>query len=145
MAQKKDRSRFSIKFRENDPAHERTICILESQGQRNIAPLLVNAVLHYVQCSETPDMSHMLAEKAQSLMDKNAIENIVKDILLQEGIIKAGIQKDEEIQVTAETKLMQDMQKRKEEMPAESIKTQNPVNDDMRAMIARTLSAFRNE
>jgi len=145
MAQKKDRSRFSIKFRESDPAHERTICILESQGQRNIAPFLVNAVLHYVQCSETPDMSHMLAEKAQALMDKNKIEDIVKEILLQEGIIKAGIQKTEEVQSTAETKLMEDMQRRKEEIPIESIKPPNPVNDNMREMIARTLSAFRNE
>ena len=145
MAQKKDRSRFSIKFRENDPAHERTICILESQGQRNIAPFLVNAVLHYVQCSETPDMSHMLAEKAQTLMDKNAVEDIVKEILLQEGIIKAEIQKVEQIQSTAETKLMEDMQRRKEELPVEVIKPQNPVNDDMREMIARTLSAFRSE
>ena len=93
MAQKKDRSRFSIKFRESDPAHERTICILERQGQRNIAPFIVNAVLHYVQCSETPDISHMLAEKAQVLMDKNTIEDIVKEILLQEGIIKTEIQR----------------------------------------------------
>lgn len=145
MAQKKDRSRFSIKFRENDPAHEKTICILENQGQRNIAPFIVNAVLHYVQCSETPDISHMLAEKAQALMDKNTIEDIVKEILLQEGIIKTEIQKAEEVQVVAETKLMEDMQRRKEEIPVESIKPQNLVNDDMRAMIARTLSAFRSE
>ena len=145
MAQKKDRSRFSIKFRENDPAHERTICILESQGQRNIAPFLVNAVLHFVQCSETPDITRMLAEKAQVLMDKNAVEDIVKEILLQEGIIKAGIQKTKEVQVTAEKKLMEDIKSRKEEIPAESIKSQNPVNDDVREMIARTLSAFRSE
>ena len=145
MAQKKDRSRFSIKFRENDPAHERTICILESQGQRNIAPFLVNAVLHFVQCSETPDITRMLAEKAQVLMDKNAVEDIVKEILLQEGIIKAGIQKTKEVQVTAEKKLMEDIKSRKEEIPAESIKSQNPVNDDVREMISRTLSAFRSE
>lgn len=90
-------------------------------------------------------MSHMLAEKAQTLMDKNAVEDIVKEILLQEGIIKAEIQKVEQIQSTAETKLMEDMQRRKEELPVEVIKPQNPVNDDMREMIARTLSVFRNE
>ena len=145
MAQKKDRSRFSIKFRENDPAHERTICILESQGQRNIAPFLVNAVLHYVQCSETPDIARMLAEKAQTLMDKNAVEDIVKEILLQEGIIRAEDQKTEEVQATVETKWMEDIQRRKEKLPVEVIKPQNPVNDDMREMIARTLSAFRSE
>lgn len=78
-------------------------------------------------------------------MDKNKIEDIVKEILLQEGIIKVGIKKTEEVQSTAETKLMEDMQRRKEEIPVEVIKPQNPVNDDMPAMIARTLSAFRNE
>ena len=88
MAQKKDRSRFTIKFRESDPAHNMTIRILERQGQRNIAPFLVNAVLHYVQCSETPDMSHMLADNPASIVDRNAIEEIVWGVLRQQGIIR---------------------------------------------------------
>ena len=93
MAQKKDRSRFTIKFRENDPAHDMTIRIMEKQGQRNIAPFLVNAVLHYVQCSETPDVSHMLAENSQPLLDRNAVEEIVREILRQQGIIKEELQR----------------------------------------------------
>ena len=87
----------------------------------------------------------MLAENSQPMIDKNVIEDIVKEILRQEGIIKAGSQKDEKVQVSAETKLMRDMQQRKVETSAESIKPQNMVNDDMRAMIARTLLVFRNE
>ena len=69
-------------------------------------------MLHYVQCSETPDIARMLAEKAQTLMDKNAVEDIVKEILLQEGIIKAESQKTEEVQATTETKLMEDIRRR---------------------------------
>ena len=145
MAQKKDRSRFSIKFRENDPTHERTICILESQGQRNIAPFLVNAVLHYVQCSETPDMSHMLAESPQPIMDKSGIEDIVKEILRQQGIIKEEQESESRISSFKDIKMIQDM---KDEMPKkndEIIESQKVVNEDMRAMIARTLSSFRKE
>ena len=47
MAQKKDRSRFTIKFRESDPAHDMTIRILEKQGQRNAAPHSQETVLYY--------------------------------------------------------------------------------------------------
>lgn len=32
MKEKKDRERFSIKFNENDPAHEAVIRLLEKQG-----------------------------------------------------------------------------------------------------------------
>lgn len=121
MAQKKDRSRFTIKFRESDPAHDMTIRILENQGQRNIAPFLVNAVLHYVQCSETPDMSHMLAEKPAPMVDRNAIEEIVVGILWKKGII------------------------REEDISVDNSSSQNVVNEEMIAMITRTLSAFRRE
>lgn len=142
MAQKKDRSRFTIKFRENDPAHERTICILESQGQRNIAPFLVNAVLHYVQCSETPDVSHMLVENQVPIVDRNAIEEIVWGILRQQGIIRGKIQKDKEIQDFAGIRILSD---KNEERQTQNIQSQNIVGNDMRAMISKTLSAFRSE
>lgn len=142
MAQKKDRSRFSIKFRENDPAHKRTICILESQGQRNIAPFLVNAVLHYVQCTETPDVSHMLVENTQQTISRDAIEDIVKEILRKQGIIK------EELKIRSKEEAFETgkvVQHKKEEIPSESIELPIMVNDDMRAMIAKTLSTFRNK
>lgn len=142
MAQKKDRSRFSIKFRENDPAHERTICILESQGQRNIAPFLVNAVLHYVQCSETPDLSRMLIENSQPQMDKAKIENIVKEILLQQGIIKEEVDEAINKEITTEKKfVLNDRESKK----TENIMSQVQVDDNMRAIISRTLSVLRNE
>lgn len=142
VAQKKDRSRFTIKFRENDPAHETTIRILENQGQRNIAPFLVNAVLHYVQCSETPDVSHMLAENPKPLMDKKAIEDIVVGILRQQGIIKEQMQRDKNLEFFNGTKIIPE---KREERLSQSMQTQNMVSDDMRSMIARTLSAFRSE
>lgn len=38
--EKKDRGRFSIKFNENDPAHQMVIDILEKQGSRKKRSLL---------------------------------------------------------------------------------------------------------
>ena len=43
MGGKKDRERFSIKFNENDPAHDAVIRLLEKQGPRSKAQFLVNA------------------------------------------------------------------------------------------------------
>ena len=52
VKEKKDRERFSIKFNENDPAHEAVIRLLEKQGSHRKAQFIVNAVLHYVNCTE---------------------------------------------------------------------------------------------
>ena len=141
MAQKKDRSRFTIKFRQNDPAHDMTIRILENQGQRNIAPFLVNAVLHYVQCNETPDVSHMLVENPQPVLDRQEIEDIVWGILRQEGIVMDNVQKDVNKSIyTEEQECLHDKEGRNK-----YVQSKNVIGDDMRSMIARTLSAFRNE
>ena len=55
MKEKKDRERFSIKFNENDPAHDAVIRMLEKQGPHSKAQFIVNAVLHYINCPESPD------------------------------------------------------------------------------------------
>lgn len=74
--EKKDRGRFSIKFNENDPAHQMVIDILERQGSRKKAQFIVNAVLHYANCTKTPDIS-----VSPALVDKEYIETIIRDIL----------------------------------------------------------------
>ena len=75
MKEKKDRERFSIKFNENDPAHEAVIRLLEKQGPHSKAQFIVNAVLHYVNCKEAPDISPAQAA------DKAPIEKIVMEVL----------------------------------------------------------------
>ena len=75
MGGKKDRGRFSIKFNENDPAHDAVIRLLEKQGPRSKAQFLVNAVLHYINCPETPDIA------IPQTVDRAAIEEIVAEIL----------------------------------------------------------------
>lgn len=83
----------------------------------NIAPFLVNAVLHYVQCSETPDVSHMRAENPHPLLDRNAVENIVVEILRQ--------------QQTKYSDEVKENLNKKELMSFESIEPQIMINDDI--------------
>lgn len=47
MTAKKDRSRFTVRFNLNDPAHRQAVACLERQGARNKANYLANAVLCY--------------------------------------------------------------------------------------------------
>lgn len=53
MAEKKCASRFCIKFNEHDSRHLQVIEILEAQG-RHKAQYVANAVLHYINCNNTP-------------------------------------------------------------------------------------------
>ena len=75
MGGKKDRERFSIKFNENDPAHDAVIRLLEKQGPRSKAQFLVNAILHYINCPETPDIA------IPQTIDRAVIEEIIAEIL----------------------------------------------------------------
>lgn len=72
MQEKKDRERFSIKFNENDPAHDAVIRLLEKQGPHSKAQFIVNAVLHYINCFETPDAA------VPRIANRAAIEEIVE-------------------------------------------------------------------
>ncbi len=81
MAEKKVRGRFTIKLNENDPAHEKVICLLESQPPRTKAQLMVNALLHYMNCPAATD-------GAAPAMDRAAIEEIVREVLKQQGVDK---------------------------------------------------------
>lgn len=155
MAKKKDRSRFSIKFNENDPAHETVICLLEKQGPHSKASFIVNAVLHYINCPETPDIP--LAPMA----DKSLIEAVVMEILTQQGItqsaplqkVHTGVEEQEYAKAKAIEHTRKDAaehtgpeRQEKEPTPTESGGYRNNMVDNrMRDLIANTMSAFRNE
>lgn len=134
MGEKKNRERFSIKFNENDPAHDTVIRLLEKQGPHSKAQFIVNAILHYINCRETPDI--FLSQAA----DRETIEEIVIEILNRNGdeykkkihVVNAGTEEKEE-KPFSETP--QDLNE--EEM-------QKKVNPDTLALIADTMSAFRN-
>lgn len=75
MPEKKAPARFTIQFHEGDPAHQQVAEILNRQGRRK-AQFLVNAVQHYLHCSETPDIPQEMPR-----VDTQEIERIVRQIL----------------------------------------------------------------
>lgn len=70
---KKDIYKFTIQFSSGDPQHQQVAGILNRQGRRK-AQFLVNTVLHYIHCSETPDIP-------QQPVNTDAIETIVRRIM----------------------------------------------------------------
>lgn len=135
MKEKKDRERFSIKFNENDPAHDAVIRLLEKQGPHSKAQFIVNAILHYVNCSETSDIS------AAQTADRASIEKIVMEILnnrdngQQDTVNGIGSRKA----IREEPVPAGLLEQRKD---AES--KQEAMDEAAWAMIADTMSAFRN-
>lgn len=81
MADKKERCRFTIQFNSADPSHEQVVDLLNGQGRRK-AQFLVNAVLHYIHCSETPDIPQ------PAPLDTAVIETVVRKILMEQGFEK---------------------------------------------------------
>lgn len=71
---KKDIYKFTIQFNSEDPQHQQVAEILNRQGRRK-AQFLVNTVLHYIHCTETPDIPQ------QPPVNTDAIEMIVRRIM----------------------------------------------------------------
>ena len=71
---KKDIYKFTIQFSSGDSQHQQVAEILNRQGRRK-AQFLVNTVLHYIHCSETPDIPQ------QPPVNTDAIETIVRRIM----------------------------------------------------------------
>lgn len=129
MAGKKEPGKFTIKFNVMDPAHRQVIDTLEPMG-RTKAQFIANAVLHYLHCSQTPDISQ------PAVTDYKTVEAIVRRIL-GERLPEPSAQPPAR-QQGAQKKL------RKSEdihlVDAEAI-----LGEDGMAAIADTLSAFRGK
>lgn len=133
MGKKKDRERFSIKFNENDPSHETVIGILEQQGPRQKAQFIANAVLHYVHCPETPDIT------IPQTVDRAAIEEIVAEILgRKENGKKTERRSDIRKEYAPESETVKPGKNRDGEQLSKE------MNEATLALIADTMSAFRS-
>ena len=129
----KDRERFSIKFNENDPAHDAVIRLLEKQGPRSKAQFLVNAVLHYINCPETPDIA------IPQTIDRAAIEEIVAEILGRKENVR---QTEDKTEIKSETIWKQGAFKPEKKPDGEY--PPKEMDQATRALIADTMSAFRS-
>lgn len=74
MGEKKDAFRFTVQFNAGDPSHQQVAAILNEQGRRK-AQFLVNAVIHYINCPESPEAV------AAPKIDRQAVEQLVREIL----------------------------------------------------------------
>ena len=79
MGIKKSGTKFTIQFNQTDPAHLQVAELLNKQGHRGKAQYIVNAVLHYENCDETPDL------KRPARIDEKVIEAVVNRILRDRG------------------------------------------------------------
>ncbi len=77
MAKKED-NKFTIQFNPADPQHAQTIAILNQQGRRK-AQFITNAVMHYLHCSNTPEIPQAVP------IDTAAIETVVRRIMEEQG------------------------------------------------------------
>lgn len=85
MAEKKSLYRFTIGFNPGDPAHRQAADLLNRQGHRK-AQFLVNAILHYIHCPETPDLPETAEQPAG--MGQTDMEALVVRILEERGYLK---------------------------------------------------------
>lgn len=87
MAEKKEVCKFTIQFNPADPQHAQTIDILNHQGRRK-AQFITNAVMHYLHCSNTPDIPQAAP------VDTAAIEAIVRRIMEEQNRTSAVLSKE---------------------------------------------------
>lgn len=129
MGIKKDRSRFTIKFNENDPAHETVIRLLEKQAPRNKANFIANAILHYIHYSEIS----VLPIDNVKYIDTKTVEEIVLRILEQKNGIQQINTETESKQLNSEIKLKKVT---KQSLP--------DVDTKIIGLIKNTMMEFRN-
>lgn len=80
MTEKKDPGKFTVRFNAADPQQRTVIEILNQQG-RYKAQFLTSAILHYVHCSETPDI------RSAAAVDSTEIERVVRHVLAQQQAV----------------------------------------------------------
>lgn len=86
---KKNAFRFTVQLNCADSRHLQAAELLNSRG-RHKAQFIVNAILHYVNCGETP-----IESTVGSTLDYSTIEAIVNKILQSKSIANAGIKAPE--------------------------------------------------
>ena len=129
--EKKDPGKFTVRFNIADPQQKAVIDLLNQQG-RYKAQFLTSAILHYVHCSETPDI------RGAATVDSTEIERIVRQVLAQQqtAIPPSLQQGGQEFGAAAAPW----------EEPGGSLsEASNPAEDADKEAILQTLDAFRKQ
>jgi len=79
MGSKKTGTKFNIQFSRDNPLHLHAADILNEQDERGKARYIVNAILHYENCGEIPDIDR------PARINEKHIEAVVFRILRNRG------------------------------------------------------------
>jgi len=126
---KRNLGRFCIQFNTVDARHLQVIELLESQGRRK-AQYISEAILHYANCSETPNIQ----VKNDIAALKPMIEAVVRQLLKNE---KQQSENTDEY----ETPFLQ------EDIPGETIELsdlEGSVDPDLLVSMRESISSFRD-
>ena len=118
MTEKKDPGKFTVRFNTADP-HQRTVIEVLNQQGRYKAQFLTSAILHYVHCSQTPDIH------GASAVGSEEIERIVYSVLARQQTVPVSQQEVKQTNIT--------------QIPA------GQSEDGDRDAIFKTLEAFRTK
>ena len=132
MDGKIDKTKFTIQFSKTDPSHLQVADILNRQGRRSKAQHLVNAVLHFENCSATPNI-HRTSD-----FDVKVIEAVVYR-LLQDKVI-GSVQK---LEPALPAKSVEVIRRDADEMNFDS--ALEALGEDGFNAVANTLDMFRNK
>lgn len=87
MTEKKDPGKFTVRFNTADP-HQRTVIEILNQQGRYKAQFFTSAILHYIHCSQTPDIHRA------SAVGSEEIERIVCSVLARQQTVPVSQQED---------------------------------------------------
>lgn len=135
MGEKKHQGRFTVQFNLGDPQQARVSEILERQGRQK-ARFISTAILHYINCKETPEVALPLAPNTEE------IEKLVLAILNKHTGENNTYHLQQEAVITGESACASDVTPEREE-PTDDLKAL--LGDGGFSAIANTLMSFRQK
>ena len=136
MAGKKHMGRFTVQFNLGDPQQARVADILENQGRQK-ARFISAAVLHYINCKETPEIS------LPQMPSEAEIERIVLAVLQRNSAGDAALPTTSPYTQDDKVNPPQEAPKPEAATPPDDLKSL--LGDDGFSAIANTLAAFHQK
>lgn len=115
MPGKKDPGRFTISLNLEDPIQREVAQAINRQGPRRKAQFIVNAISHYLHCTETP----VTARVSEVPADGTAIEAVILQVLAEKGLLQKELESQRIPAQTIPTEREQEVRRQAEELIGE--------------------------